>query len=141
TLIGGGGNDEYVIHAGDGSDQLIDADGNDRVVFGAGLLFNDAIFEQEAGTANVTIRFSSGQQVSLLNGLTGAFESFTFGDGALYAYQDLISQAIASGRLLQIATYGDDFMQGGAGPDVLNALAGDDTLAGGVGGDRLLGGA
>jgi len=61
-LSGGAGDDQYLFNSGSGQDQIIDAIGNDRVVFGNLLSANQLWFEQDGTSLYISV---IGQQDSI----------------------------------------------------------------------------
>ncbi|MBX9661274.1 MAG: hypothetical protein K2X00_22185, partial [Nitrospiraceae bacterium] len=147
-LYGGAGDDVYYFNLGDGSDTVIDTEGTNRVVFGAGLNFVDVRIEQAMGVdgeSYLDLTFASGDRFSIRMGERGYVQAFDF-DGEVYGVNDLLAmlpslKLIGDGTDEVLAGFeGDDTLWGGGGADTLNGNAGNDMLDGGARDDVLNGG-
>ena len=135
TLNGGAGGDS--LSGGDGADSIIGGTGADTLAGGAG---NDTIdggadpdtavfaFNRVGSTITrvnaTTLTISNGGETDTVSNV----ESFQFGDGTFNAAQ------------LNPPTEGNDTLEGGVGPDLIDALGGDDNVSGSNGDDTLIGG-
>ncbi|MCI4661894.1 MAG: lamin tail domain-containing protein [Neomegalonema sp.] len=113
SYIGGSGDDTYVIADGEGSLNITDTGGYDRVVV-----------KDEIGT---NLIMEAGLALEYVQGSDG---------GA-----DEIDATDAGVAVTLLGRGGDDTLIGGAGNDLLRGDAGADTIIGGAGADRLFGGA
>ncbi|MDO8812807.1 MAG: putative Ig domain-containing protein [Gallionella sp.] len=97
TLLGGGSDTTYHINRGDGTDNLVDLDGQDTLSFGSGITFANIRFAYEDWGDNSpkfkvyygAISTDSGHAsdvVSILNGEHGTIEQFSFADGSTYSF-------------------------------------------------------
>ncbi|MEZ0470990.1 beta strand repeat-containing protein [Luteimonas salinilitoris] len=168
-LIGGSGNDVYVFGNGSGQDYIRNYDSDvgrlDVLEFTSDVApenieawrGNDDLFLRIQGTEDQVriasyfsndatgphrldeIRFSNGT-VWDVNAVKAMVQIATDGDDVLqgFAGNDTISGGLGSDTLSGAA--GDDVLDGGAGDDTLNGDAGNDTLTGGEGSDTLFGG-
>lgn len=126
-LLGGGGNDTYLISSQIASLKVSDAGGTDAIDF-------------SAATAGATIDLAkmSGESQSIGAGgnslkLYGQIENLT---GTIYV--DRLRGNSANNRIRGLA--GSDYLWGEAGNDVLLGDIGNDWLSGGSGRDLLIGG-
>ena len=168
-LLGGDGDDTYQLNLGDGQDLVVDNQGVNKIVFGAGIAKESLQLSQYQGVdgnyyLNITYG-NLGDKVTIKNGLSGSIQTYQFADGTSLTQADLMQSAnipfdisgtnnadiIHTTNLdEQIQAYagndevhaggGADHMDGGAGNDVLDGGAGNDTLNGGLGNDTLSGG-
>jgi len=143
TLTGGAGDDTYRFRRGDGVvllDDLADASGGNRVLFGEGISPDD--LRLNAGDGVLIIHVGDGGDILRLTGFdrgniygSHAVESFEFADGYKMTYRQLIDRGFDLP-----GTYGEDQIAGTNGADRIEALGGNDVLAGGRGNDILDGG-
>jgi Ca2+-binding RTX toxin-like protein len=145
-LEGGSGGDTYLFDHGYGNDVIDDvwttalASGEDKVVFGSGILASDIHIERSATSSNDAVLTIAGSQDSLtlegqfgyttLNSWPNTIERFEFADGTAWTNADLKAQYI-----LQHQTAGDDTLEGFETNDVIVGGAGNDILRGGDGSD------
>ena len=120
TLIGGGGDDILIGQAGDdkldggeGNDILAGWEGNDELIGGVG----DDLMTGDFGRYEQPYERQVAGTLAVPLGTVGSHPS----DGAT------------------IDQTGDDFLDGGAGNDILYGEGGDDSVLGGEGNDRLYG--
>jgi Ca2+-binding RTX toxin-like protein len=148
-LEGGKANDTYYFNAGDGHDTLADAGGVNTIVLGAGLNPDEMTIAQRLGTDGtqyLEIVFSSGDRLSLKDGVFGVFETLRFADGQELHYTDLLARlpevyiAGGDGNDTIIGFDGKDVLLGKGGDDIIRGGAGDDYIDGGAGNDTLEGG-
>jgi len=131
--------------------------GEDAIVFGPGIGFQDLIMRR-SGTAaapgqNLVIQLTTEDPVTHVRSLTGDeiiiqdwFEStrrvewLRFTDGQEIRIGDISSFFIGSNADdVIIGTFGADFLYGGVGNDIMRGLAGDDFGFGGAGNDLVAG--
>ncbi len=142
SLFGGAGDDVYVINPGTGQDVIVDTQGRNSISFGGGVT-SDSLRLQEIqandGAYYLAIEYdSSGDRVFIKNGPLGAVSSFSFADGSVLSFAELMAQ---SGLALNgNGSEGDDIIQGGNAADLMLGGAGNDEIHGGDGADELLGG-
>jgi Ca2+-binding RTX toxin-like protein len=137
TLRGGGGDDTYRFDLGAGADIVIDAEGVNRVVFGASIrpdmlrltgMLRIAVGE---GSDALTV-----QGVNYYDPLAGSpIATYAFEDGSLLTH----AQLLARGFDIR-GTDSADYLVGTVLTDRIDAGAGDDWLIGDRGDDRLNGG-
>ena len=159
SLFGGAGNDQYVFNVGDGVDSISDAvspgEGN-QLIFGPGISSEDLTLSWQApqfgfGSNKLLIRVGSAGDAVLFdqfnrNNVLGphAVDSFTFADGTVLSYSQLIARGFdltgTTGNDVLGGTDVTDRMSGLAGNDVLQGGDGNDVLDGGTGNDQLHGG-
>ncbi|MEX5282167.1 MAG: hypothetical protein NW700_11475 [Nitrospiraceae bacterium] len=159
VLIGGSGNDTYLVNEFGGIDTIID-----RATVGEGnvVSFGEGIFvgSLALGVADGRLLIHYGEEGDLLR-LSNfsaddpygshAVETFRFADGTVLSYQQVIDRGfdlvgtsdddtITGTNVVDriVGLEGDDVLQGRAGNDVLTGGAGNDTLRGGTGDDRYI---
>ncbi len=139
-LLGGRGNDTYILNAGFGHDEISNkgalADEADRIIFGEGLSHADARFIRHGN--DLLVWFGEIDRLRI----TGFFsnegiETLEFADGQVF---DRLHLPPYEG-VQALATEETDTFGLGPGDDYFNALGGDDFIAGEDGNDRLIGGA
>ncbi len=149
TLLGGNGDDVYLFGVGSGRDRIeeIDTspnglDGQDAISFGAGLAPEDVRFRRSAEDPDdlVIEIIGTDDALTVVNqfnprGNLTPFdvESFLFADGAQLTRADVRARALA-----EMATPGDDTVDGFRVADTIDGGAGDDLLRGSTGGDLYL---
>ncbi|MFN3868565.1 MAG: calcium-binding protein, partial [Hyphomicrobiaceae bacterium] len=168
TLNGGDGDDVYRYNLGDGSDTIVDAEGDNEVIFGAGVratALNVRVVVQGPGENSIEIGLTNGQSLRITGGLSGAVGGVAFGDGTRWTAGELLLRSSnaadyqgtsADDRIIGtghddtldghegsdvlIGQTGSDVLLGKSGNDTLDGGAGDDVLDGGIGRDVLIGG-
>ncbi|HLO62595.1 MAG TPA: putative Ig domain-containing protein, partial [Azonexus sp.] len=154
TMLGGMQNDTYVFNAGDGKDVIADFGGVDEIAFGSGITAQDLVWQYDpaAATPFVLNVGANGDSISILDGEMGVIERFSFSDGAVLTFADLLARQ--GGLVLQapsdvgrdfagwnsnliVGTNGADtisdggdanFIVGGGGDDVINLGSNSDTV-------------
>jgi Ca2+-binding RTX toxin-like protein len=119
TLIGGGGNDTYVLGAG--SDLIVEAAG-------------------AAGGASDTVTSTISLSMHIEAPFNGIERLVLLGDGNLDGTGNGLNNSITgnSGHNALFGFGGDDNLTGNDGNDYLNGMAGNDTLNGGTGIDHFV---
>lgn len=156
VLRGGTGNDTYVMHLADGSDRIIEANGQgaeDRIVIktaGRALDGLSAHDSQGGGAAGDLVIGYNGQQVTVDDHFLGAnaqrgvefinFDGGSFGGYALGQADYRISRS-DPGDNNRVGTTENDLIAGENTIDLIEGDAGNDLLFGGGGNDELRGGA
>ncbi|WP_196158700.1 calcium-binding protein [Reinekea sp. G2M2-21] len=150
-LEGGSANDTYLFGFGDGHDYINDR-GSRQLNGGLFVELNKLRFKEGVTQDDVTFSRSDKDLLVLLKapgsdttsdqvtiegwfGGTGhlSIREFEFADGSLLLPDDVIA-------LTEAPTEGNDYLEGSAENDVIDALDGDDTVLGAAGNDTLLGG-
>jgi len=129
-LSGNWGDDSYVYELGYGNHIISDAGGNDQLVFGEGIGFEDFTLTRDdydlvievTGAGSVTIRNQMQQNSPI--------------DVIEYDGGSLTASGIRD--LLLTSTDGDDYIEGFETDDTLEGGLGNDTLIGGEGDDLYL---
>jgi len=136
TLVGGLGDDIYRFAAGDGWDEIVDTNGADVIVLGAGL--NEADLQVGRYWPNDLMLYFGSDSIKIKDGLAGAggssVSAVRFSDGTV--------RDIAYIRSL-VAIHGSDAaerLEGHEDNDRIIGLGGNDTLDGGAGDDTMIGG-
>ncbi|MFG1447333.1 calcium-binding protein [Xylella fastidiosa] len=142
-LDGSAYGDTYLFNKGDGHDTLIERDGTDTLVFGAGIVASQVRRLHEG--QDVVLDLGNGQDsIRLKDWLTcygtrndsADIEQIVFADGTLWTPETLSSMGLTT-----LGTSGNDTLKGWQGKDILLGGDGDDILDGGDGSNRLEGGA
>lgn len=150
-LSGGDDTDIYLFGLGYGQDTIEDKQtntllpGNDYLIFGDGLTFNDLRFERDGNSDDLRVVIEgTGDAVTVIGQFdafhTGPFdiqwfdriESFII-DGTLFNYNDIMDILLET-----YSTDGDDHIYGFYREDVLRGGAGNDYLSGGDASDLYL---
>jgi len=153
---GGTGNDVFLYNANDGYDVYADADGTDKIKFGAGIDSGDLTFSREqndliididngsfSGQIVVTDQFVSGNSIETLE-----FDDTSTLDLSTINYlatgtsgNDVLDGVTVGGGPVDTinGNEGHDIISGHSGNDTLHGNDGDDTLDGGDGDDSLYG--
>ncbi|WP_179197297.1 calcium-binding protein [Stenotrophomonas rhizophila] len=141
-LRGGQGNDVYGFAAGFGQDVIDNHDDSavrlDAISFAADIAPAD-IIASRVGDDLLLVRVGSADRLTVSryfqndgNG-PSRVDEIRFADGTVWT-------VAAVRQRVQVATSGDDHLQGYDGEDVLSGEGGHDTLSGGRGNDQLFGG-
>lgn len=149
TLIGGKGDDELwgeegndiiVWNEGDGFDTVIDYNaGVNTVRFGAGITFEQLVFERDNNNLSIFVDGDRTQGLELVDFVSKY--KLEFADGTVYSPDEdglFLSQSDKDDN--ESGTQFDDVLYGNGGDDSLHGKDGDDILSGGKGNDNLDGG-
>ena len=149
TLIGGKGDDELwgeegndiiVWNKGDGFDTVIDYNaGVNTVRFGAGITFEQLVFERDNNNLSIFVDGDRTQGLELVDFVSKY--KLEFADGTVYSPDEdglFLSQSDKDDN--ESGTQFDDVLYGNGGDDSLHGKDGDDILSGGKGNDNLDGG-
>lgn len=152
-MQGGVGNDVYQLNLGDGQDIVIDASGDNTIVFGTGITIDSVRAVYNSVDGHLVLQYGDrGDQISLYmngetfdQGLSGnIIQSYQFADGSVLSHAQLMQITLPS--LNYMGTSEDDTvisggwadtLSGGNGDDALIGQGGNDSLAGGMGNDTL----
>jgi VCBS repeat-containing protein len=144
TLYGGMGSDTYVFNLGDGTDTIIEMNGDtgtDTLQFGDGIRAGDLDIFMD-GDKLVFAHINGKDRLTVANWF-GSFadgahrlDTVTFADGAMLQLDAL--QLGSGGNDTLIGTSNSDILMGGAGDDILIS-DGNDWLNGGSGADSMTG--
>jgi Ca2+-binding RTX toxin-like protein len=137
--IEGGAGDDVLI-GGSAADSL-DGDAGDDLVFGDQVSLERRAIDITSlrfQTLGATLLYGLGgnvAQIALLDGIARAYRDSNLQapDWALYTVLDLLHSSALEGvavPLGKVATYGDDYIAGGAGDDMVFGQLGNDTLLG-----------
>ncbi len=138
-LNGGLGDDIYVYNTGDGVDIINETGGQDKIIFGEGIIRADLTFEQVGDDLIISLNNST-DSITVKNSFTNEgnrVETFAFADGSVVTFEELFPPG--SPDLLIEGTESDDALVGGIGNDTILGLAGNDNLSGAEGVDSLVG--
>ena len=161
-LVGGNGDDSYLWNLGDGLDTIEEYAGRDKIVFGAGITFDDLSFEAYSGggtglATGLAIYVKGDKTQGII--ITSQFHNYVgenqieelhFADGSKVMLTDIpltLHQTDKDDKInltdngdTVYAAGGNDTVNGGAGNDTIYGEAGNDTLYGDDGNDILSGG-
>ena len=145
TLKGGYGNDTYVWNLGDDLDTIEDDAGQNTLLFGNGISFNDLDFNMLGNNLLITVNGDKNKGVQINNFLNEndlyKIEYLKFSDGTSIYLPDLgLNMAYGATDDTINGTYNDDTIIAGNGNDTVNAGDGNDSIYGGKGNDALNGG-
>ena len=161
-LVGGNGDDSYLWNLGDGLDTIEEYAGRDKIVFGAGITFDDLSFEAYSGggtglATGLAIYVKGDKTQGII--ITSQFHNYVgenqieelhFADGSKVMLTDIpltLHQTDKDDKInltdngdTVYAAGGNDTVNGGAGNDTIYGEAGNDTLYGDDGNDIISGG-
>ena len=134
-LQGGGGADTYHFDLGYGSDSITDTGGVDRLVFGELISSQSLLFSGDDD--NLVIHFVGSEDTLVIrNALASSahhIESLEFQDGTIIDFASIVQ-----GLLFQLATPGDDVIEGDNTAQTLQGSEGNDYLIGRGGTDNYI---
>lgn len=138
VLAGGEGDDTYLI---DALDTVLDADGINALSFTDATTAADVQVRSVLDNGMTYLTFSVGDHDILSQplGQASAIRSFSFSDGEVISYDELLGLAFAEDQSIA-GNDGDDTIYGYAGNDYIDGGLGNDTIYGQRGNDKLLGG-
>ena len=143
-LDGGYGDDTYIWNLGDGFDEIVEAGGSDKIVFGEGISFDDLTFERSGNSLKIYVKGDKTQGINLRDQFytdSNAVEYLEFADGSQFDLKNSGLTFVQSDRNdNESGTNFDDTIYGNGGNDSLYGHGGNDTLVGGSGDDHLDGG-
>nr|WP_319515071.1 calcium-binding protein [uncultured Cohaesibacter sp.] len=138
TLDGGQGSDSYVYTLGDGNDTITDLDYStapvDTIVL-HGITQEDISLSRGSNGALIFTMPDEGTitvQKQFINSSNGV-EQVLFDDGTVWNNEQLLQRYLSD-----MATDGDDHIEGSFDTDVISGGLGDDTLDGGQGSDSYV---
>ena len=155
-IYGGAGDDTYTFNRGDGQDTLIEHSGTDRIIFGAGIAFDDLKLSRVGPQGEDIlihvlnpIKDPSGDQLLIsqayLNGIAtdNQIERVTLtdheGNETHYGLHDLSKTFVSDQQGPLFGFESDDLIAGTEGDETIHSAGGDDELNGGLGNDTLYG--
>ena len=148
TALGGAGDDTYRLAAGAGYDIVVDADGANRVRFGAGIRASDVAFRTNG--YDLVAALADGSRIMMRyavsapdGGAPTRIDAFDFdGESLAFVQASALATAFVDGDAIPsttsmpaMGTEGADVIQ--AGTAIACGFAGDDTI---TGSGRLIGG-
>ena len=152
-LAGDDGDDTYFLNIGDGSDTIIEWTGDDWLVFGEGITFDNTSIERVVD--DLVIRYGDNDRVLvygayLWDGSQRLLENIEFSDGTVLDKEAINHEAsIRNGSDNNDSINGyngncgydvNETLYGYGGDDIFYANEGNDTIYGGEGNDTLNGG-
>ncbi|MCF7821714.1 MAG: VCBS domain-containing protein [Mariprofundaceae bacterium] len=150
TMLGGKLGDIYTFNPGDGEDVIADFGGIDGIAFGAGIAAQDVVWQYDPNgpTPFVLQVGTNGDLIAILDGEKGVIERFSFDDGTVLSFDELIAQqggitlippTTADQTIWPTYQYSNSLIVGGDGADMIepdgdanNLIApgkGDDTVS------------
>jgi VCBS repeat-containing protein len=93
AMLGGVHDDVYRFNLGDGNDVIADLGGTNEIAFGAGVQVSDVSwgYDPESPTPFMLQVGTQGDSIAVLNGERGAIQRFSFADGTVLSFDDLIA--------------------------------------------------
>jgi trimeric autotransporter adhesin len=147
-LYGLDGDDTYRYDLGDGSDEIFESAGIDRIVLGSEITPNSVKVRNSNGLG-LTLMFADGGTLRISGSVDDngqlvesmLVENVLFSNGTRWTLSDLKERALQGGDADDLigGFNTDDTIFGGAGNDILSGMAGSDILDGGTGNDLLSG--
>jgi Ca2+-binding RTX toxin-like protein len=132
-VLGGLGADTYRFNTGDGADLIVDPDGGNRVLFGAGITPANLATARSGNNLVLSVTGTS-NQLTVQDWMTSfQVSEFRFSDNTVWDVQTI------KNRLLT-GTAGNDVLVGFSSDDTISGLDGNDQLSGGGGNDIVDGG-
>ncbi|TRB07119.1 hypothetical protein EXN61_08265 [Agrobacterium tumefaciens] len=146
-LVGGEGDDTYLYHRGDGYIVISENSGADKLVFGAGISYEDvhlSVGGRDDRSLLITFRGMPGR-IELFGQLYSfGVEQFVFSDGTIWSAQDIKSALTARATDRNddriVGSSQADVLHGGSGDDRIYGYNDNDQIRGGTGDDVLIGG-
>ncbi|EWG15227.1 hemolysin-type calcium binding domain-containing protein [Xylella fastidiosa Mul-MD] len=142
-LYGSAYADTYLFSQGDGHDTIIEQSGDDKLVFGEGIVAADVRLLRQGqdvvldlGNGHDSIRLKDWLDSNGYRNGNNDIEQIVFADGTIWTPETLSSMGLTT-----LGTLGNDTLNGWQGKDILLGGDGDDVLDGGMGSNRLEGGA
>lgn len=137
----------YSYNKGDSKLTIYDTGGNDKIVFGEGITFDNIVTKQDGEDLIIALKFEDRPFDELQDQLTikGFFnetnriESFIFSNGVILTNETILSvlsDVEHSGLIVGDA--GDNTLIGTQGNDIFNAKAGNDSISGLAGDDTYI---
>ena len=144
SLNGSYGDDTYLYNLGDGYDTIYETGGNDKIVFGEGISFEDLSFRQYHNSLIINIKNDQDQGLEIVNyysDVANQIEKLEFSDGTtkLLPQIDIVLQQGDHDETIN-GTHSNETIYGNGGNDVINGNYGNDIIIGGQGNDTLNGG-
>ena len=132
-IIGNGGNDTFLFHAGDGSQTISDSSDVNNVLEITGYTASDVTISKLAPDQNILVLTFAGStdQITLnYDANRDGVTQIVFDDGTTLSQAQLFSTAIGTGTSqdgLLVGTSGDEVFDGGAGNHTIVGGGGDDV--------------
>lgn len=137
----------YAYNKGDSKLVIEDTGGNDKLVFGNGITFDNIITKQVVNDLIIALKFEERPFAELPDQLTiknffneqNRIESFVFQNGMILNHETIIS--MFDGTTMDSILWGDaqnNALVGTDGNDIFNAGAGNDTMEGKGGDDNYI---
>jgi Ca2+-binding RTX toxin-like protein len=144
-LLGGAGNDSYLLDAAAGGDIIIDREGDNIIRLAGNLSTTLKASIASTGTSSTLNLSADGVEIASLGGNLNNY-SFAFDDGVQLDLEQFLLNYRTDPLTIQDndnanTLYGgraDDALYGNGGDDILDGGRGNDTLDGGAGNDSYL---
>lgn len=157
TMLGGKLNDTYLFNLGDGDDVIADFGGINQIAFGAHVAVSDVSWTYDPTSASPFVLNvgTNGDSIAILNGEHGAIQSFSFADGTVLSFDELIAAqgginlvAVSTADQFITVPYGgstyygtNNLIVGGDGADTIQVAHNTSNfIVGGKGDDVIYGG-
>ncbi len=152
VLDGGQDDDTFIINLNEGIDKIYDSDGNDKIIFGAGITAASLSYAKDKD--DLIIRHNGVDLVRLVDHLHNAdnVETIQFNDNSTLLLSQAFQQTLAGSTVADIiytdignvtaiidGLAGDDDIHGGIADDILHGGENDDNVYGYNGNDRIFG--
>lgn len=134
-LNGGDGDDTYYFTENHGNDKIIDASGDNKLIFTEGLSIDDYDMSVDANLGFVLTHKETGETIGLKDFLTHPLNYDFIDDG-----ESVINNIGGGNREIFNGTADSDVIEGGDGFNIFYGGDGDDTLNGGKDMDFMYGG-
>lgn len=132
---------------GDGTDTYASVNGQDRLIFGPGVLIEEVSFVLLPDNKSIRISIDgTSDSITIVNGLASSASSLyeiVFDDGRVISQSEIVSRfsAGSNGDDILYGSWLNDEISGGSGNDIIYGNAGNDVITGGAGDDLIDGGA
>ncbi|MFV0626364.1 MAG: calcium-binding protein [Alphaproteobacteria bacterium] len=135
-LSGDMGNDTYIYNLGDGNDTIFDYGGDDKIIFGANISYDDLNFVKNYENLYVIIKSDQYIEISnYFNSEEYMIEKLVFDDGSEV---DMSSINLNHPGLNLIGSQEDDLLSGTSNDDIFTGNQGNDIINAGYGSDTFI---
>src|SRR3546814_395601 len=131
-MLGGAGNDTYMLSIGAGADAIDDLQGLNTISFGNGITresLNLSQYQGNDGSYYLYIEYGPGSDsVAIKDGLAGAIQKYQFDDGTVVTHAELLGSEEIPFQVF--GTSNDETLWGANNGDILEGYQGNDELFG-----------
>lgn len=138
-LAGGAGDDTYLL-SGQGDTEIFDIEGNNTLVLSATDSLDNAALSLGADQTTLIVALANGRKLNFQNGLFGTHASIQTASGGETDLESWVGSSLTT-PVSYYLSGSANWLNGGAGGDLLYGSTGNDTLVGHRGNDTLQGGA